>query len=414
MQQSRLQFQQQIVSIEENVGEVRLQKNEVLAKVRKVKEILDRVKKLESDQAKLQHTKIVISEERQKHKNNVDKLIENMLSSNTNVVKALGKYKEHYVMRALTKKKLQVFDNSTGNVDEQIEGLKREIMQISDTQSRAKYTSETCKQKMKNKERDALQLTEGQRPSDPKFKYHKKFIQIPNIITEINDKIDEMQGRVECIRSLDQHVVDEYEQRKNTIEALRNRLVAESDRAAELENELKLLHDKWYPEIQRITESINKNFSEFFSKMGFVGEVELIHKEERDYSDYGIQIRVQYRDNEKLQALNRHVQSGGERAVAIAVYTLSLQHLTMVPFRCVDEINQGMDPKNERKIFQMLVDITCQKGQSQYFFVTPKLLPDLPFNELMSVSVVHNGKYIDDPYVFMKDGENAEEIEESD
>ena len=130
---------------------------------------------------------------------------------------------------------------------------------------------------------------------------------------------------------------------------------------------------------------------------------------QRDYADYGIQIRVQYRDNEKLQALNRHVQSGGERAVAIAVYTLSLQHLTSVPFRCVDEINQGMDPKNERKIFQMLVDITCREGESQYFFVTPKLLPDLPASPLMTVHVVHNGKYIDDPYVFLNVEEEGEE-----
>lgn len=128
-----------------------------------------------------------------------------------------------------------------------------------------------------------------------------------------------------------------------------------------------------------------------------------------DYSDYGIQIRVQYRDNEKLQALNRHVQSGGERAVAIAVYTLSLQHITSVPFRCVDEINQGMDPKNERKIFQMLVDITCRPDQSQYFFVTPKLLSDLPFNDYMSISVVHNGKYIDDPHIFLDIEEEDED-----
>jgi structural maintenance of chromosomes protein 5 len=60
-----------------------------------------------------------------------------------------------------------------------------------------------------------------------------------------------------------------------------------------------------------------------------------------------------------------------------------------------------MDPKNERKIFQMLVDITCKPGQSQYFFVTPKLLTDLPHSDLMTISVVHNGKNIDDPYVFL-------------
>ena len=70
-----------------------------------------------------------------------------------------------------------------------------------------------------------------------------------------------------------------------------------------------------------------------------------------------------------------------------------------------------MDPKNERKIFQMLVDITCQRDQSQYFFVTPKLLPDLPHSDLMMISVVHNGKNIEDPYIFL-DGLEEEEGDE--
>lgn len=83
---------------------------------------------------------------------------------------------------------------------------------------------------------------------------------------------------------------------------------------------------------------------------------------------------VQYRKNVPLQALNRHVQSGGERAVAIAVYTMSMQHITHVPFRCVDEINQGMDARNERKIFEMLVDETTKTGRAQYFFVTPNVV----------------------------------------
>lgn len=122
---------------------------------------------------------------------------------------------------------------------------------------------------------------------------------------------------------------------------------------------------------------------------------------------------MQYRDSEKLQTLSRHVQSGGERAVAIAVYTFSLQHITNVPFRCVDEINQGMDPKNERKIFQMLVDITCQPDQSQYFFVTPKLLNDLPYNDYMNINVVHNGREIDDAFMFIEnESDNETEYDE--
>ena len=52
---------------------------------------------------------------------------------------------------------------------------------------------------------------------------------------------------------------------------------------------------------------------------------------QRDYDEYGIRIYVKYRNEEKLSALDRKLQSGGERAVAIAIYTLSLQHMTQVP-----------------------------------------------------------------------------------
>ena len=49
-----------------------------------------------------------------------------------------------------------------------------------------------------------------------------------------------------------------------------------------------------------------------------------------------------------IKELTAHHQSGGERSVATALYMLALQELTTVPFRCVDEINQGMDARNER------------------------------------------------------------------
>lgn len=60
-------------------------------------------------------------------------------------------------------------------------------------------------------------------------------------------------------------------------------------------------------------------------------------------------LQVSYRSGEPLQELTATVQSGGERAVATAAFVLSLQELTPVPFRCVDEINQGMS------LFKLLI-----------------------------------------------------------
>ena len=41
------------------------------------------------------------------------------------------------------------------------------------------------------------------------------------------------------------------------------------------------------------------------------------------------------------------------------MYLMSLQELTASPFRVVDEINQGMDERNERLVFDRIVSSCC-------------------------------------------------------
>ena len=100
------------------------------------------------------------------------------------------------------------------------------------------------------------------------------------------------------------------------------------------------------------------------------------------------------RENEPLSVLNSHRQSGGERAVSTIFYLMALQDLAQSPFRVVDEINQGMDPRNERMVHERMVDIACQENTSQYFLVTPKLLPGLKYHEKMKVHVINSGEHI--------------------
>ena len=60
----------------------------------------------------------------------------------------------------------------------------------------------------------------------------------------------------------------------------------------------------------------------------------------QDFSQYGVEIMVKFRDSESLQLLTSTRQSGGERSVSTMLYLLALQDLTNCPFRAVDEINQ--------------------------------------------------------------------------
>ena len=92
--------------------------------------------------------------------------------------------------------------------------------------------------------------------------------------------------------------------------------------------------------------------------------------------------------------LDSHRQSGGERAVSTIFYLMALQSLARAPFRVVDEINQGMDPRNERLVHSRMVDIACAEHTSQYFLITPKLLNGLKYHPNMKVHCIASGEYM--------------------
>ncbi len=62
----------------------------------------------------------------------------------------------------------------------------------------------------------------------------------------------------------------------------------------------------------------------------------------------------------------------------------------------VDEINQGMDRINERKVFIQMVIAACQPGTPQCFMFTPKLLPDLPYTYDVMPMTIFNGQHSDE------------------
>ena len=51
-----------------------------------------------------------------------------------------------------------------------------------------------------------------------------------------------------------------------------------------------------------------------------------------------------------------------------------------------------MDAVNERRVFDLLVQTSCEERRAQYFLLTPKLLPDLNYARNMTVLVVNNGE----------------------
>ncbi|KAG9429029.1 structural maintenance of chromosomes protein 5 [Apis mellifera carnica] len=245
---------------------------------------------------------------------------------------------------------------------------------------------------------EALETTDGISPQDDAFAaINKIFNKLPPTIEEINNELNIAQAKVFCMgNNIDgENVLHEYEQVEQDIHQLKDIIKRKTHELETITQSIETLRKEWLTPLSQTIEKINSNFSMYFSAMGCAGEVILAQPENNmEFDQYGLKIKVKFRDTDQLQELTRHHQSGGERAVTTAIYMISLQELSRVPFRCVDEINQGMDAVNERRVFNLLVKMTGRPNSSQYFLLTPKLLPDLQYSETVTVHCVFNGPFM--------------------
>ncbi|KAK3006360.1 hypothetical protein RJ639_016613 [Escallonia herrerae] len=235
------------------------------------------------------------------------------------------------------------------------------------------------------------------------------FLQMPGTVEELEAAIQDTISQANSIFFLNHNILEEYERRQQKIESLMKKQESDEKELTFLSDEINALKDSWLPTLRNLVAQINETFSRNFQEMAVAGEVSL---DERDmkFDEYGILVRVKFRQAGQLQVLSAHHQSGGERSVSTILYLVSLQDLTNCPFRVVDEINQGMDPINERKMFQQLVRAASQPNTPQCFLLTPKLLSDLQYSEACSILTIMNGPWIDEPSNVWSNGESWRSI----
>jgi len=219
---------------------------------------------------------------------------------------------------------------------------------------------------------------------------------MPDTVEELEAAIQDTESEANSMLFLNQNVLQEYQNRQREIESISNKLNDDKDQYETCCSEIESVKGKWLPTLRTFVSKINDTFSRNFQEMAVAGEVSL-DEHGLDFDHYGILIKVKFRQTSQLQVLSAHHQSGGERSVSTILYLVSLQDLTNCPFRVVDEINQGMDPINERKMFQQLVRAASQINTPQCFLLTPKLLPDLEYSGACSILNIMNGPWIEEP-----------------
>jgi structural maintenance of chromosomes protein 5 len=208
-------------------------------------------------------------------------------------------------------------------------------------------------------------------------------------IEVLDNEVQSTKTRISLMSNLDPTIIQEYEDRQEKIRQVTDKLESLQNGFQELADEIEQIKGQWKPQLIDLVKEINNAFGDNFAKINCVGEVSVY--EDEDFSQWAIHIRVRFRENEQLSILDSHRQSGGERAVSTIFYLMSLQSLAKSPFRVVDEINQGMDPRNERMVHERMVGVACAENTSQYFLITPKLLTGLKYHRRMMVHTIYSG-----------------------
>lgn len=209
----------------------------------------------------------------------------------------------------------------------------------------------------------------------------------------IREKIQLLEDERALMSTADQSSIETLKNKLYEIEVSERELPNLRNKKEQLDERIDKIYDQWEPELSNLVLKISKAFQKKFTTVASDGQVELA-KEQR-FKDWKLQILVKFRENSDLKVLDHQSQSGGERAVSTIFYIMSLQGLTDAPFRIVDEINQGMDPRNEKMAHKYLVHTACQNNKSQYFLVTPKLLTGLYYHPDMVIHCIYTGPLID-------------------
>ncbi|XP_062985405.1 structural maintenance of chromosomes protein 5 isoform X2 [Elgaria multicarinata webbii] len=337
--------------LEHRDNELRKQKKELLDQKNKRKQLESKISMKHDSLRQMEQDAINLEEESERVNASIKKINIQKVKHVTEFMQlikncmTLNEHKTKLVLRNTTatfhKNRLEA-EYKAATV--QLRAVEQQFFEL---EERKRSLMEKCKDLMR-KAKQACNLGQNQNlPED----CCQAFRALPNTLDEIDALLNEEKSRASCFTGLSASVVEECNKRTEEIAQM----------TLELEEKKKEL------------DNYRKNISQ------------------EEYDKYGIRIRVKFRSSTQLHELTPHHQSGGERSVSTMLYLMALQELNRCPFRVVDEINQGMDPVNERRVFDVVVKTACKESTSQYFFITPKLLQNLSYAEKMTVLLVYNG-----------------------
>lgn len=390
MDQESAELQQQFTEINRRCSDLANKQNERDRVTRDIEKNTKKLRELQSDnvdidaeKTKLQETIADIGRKSAGELNKLFKIRETCFILERT-------YALNTMLATLARKKFKLAEDQYEKAMESAKVLEKAINDIKETLCNLRITRDDLM-------REATAKINGFKGGKLDKGTEKKFKNIPHdTVDSLTAYLEELKARIAGMQGVaGGQLLNEFNRQTEELRRKRAQIDELEASIAVKVREQTSIKGSFLSKLDDVIMVIDEHYQDFMKKLNYGGKIELNRDPANpdDFSKYGINIMVKYRDNEQLIPLSSTRQSGGERSVATMIYMLALQTKTSVPFRVVDEINQGMDKNNERKVFELLVR-TADESSSQYFLVSPKLLHGLSYSDQMHVHVVFNGPHL--------------------
>nr|CAD7575921.1 unnamed protein product [Timema californicum] len=390
------QLETEVAQVDKKLENIIQKRHELEGHEQKITQLNNRIRAKEDDIRRCRRELESEEQIKESYNRNVNTLIAQLTNCQNKRFLVLGEllrmYKDYKLLKFETEGARYKCYKTTNKVEE----MRKKINAFQILLDTAERDLASMKTNLRELLEAAKTSTDGFTPANPEFeRYSALFETLPNDVVDLKSAIRETRAKLSCLGDVNPHLIQEYEQRNQQIADLNGALEGRANKNGTLMEKMQEIKGRWLPPLRELVERINSKFGECFNALKSAGEVVLDYgQDENDFEHYGLRIRVKFRSEDQLQNLNRRLQSGGERSVSTAIFMISLQGLSRVPFCCVDEINQGMDKENERLIINLLSATTNQANSAQYFLITPKILPKLEYSRNTRVLCVNNGCHL--------------------
>jgi structural maintenance of chromosomes protein 5 len=152
------------------------------------------------------------------------------------------------------------------------------------------------------------------------------------------DSIDHAEAALEEVEHkirrtcADRNVANLHDRKEKELDVAQDQLHALTKGKDKKMEDLRNKAEPWQEKLEKLITKVDSRFSRYMSELGCVGGVCLrkgragAEKDEDPlFDEYGVEIRVSFREGVKPSILSARVQSGGERSVSTIMYLMAMQ-----------------------------------------------------------------------------------------